>query len=92
MWALWRKSLKNNRKEKLGTAEIDSLIKRWNSKPLGDEIKCRYFYSIPRNMLTVSTDIWITMGKSIGSEKPGLQKMLLSLKGITGEDRTGISV
>lgn len=80
----------NNRKEKLPIAEIGNLIKRWNSKPLGDEIKCRYFYFIPRNILTVSTDIWITMGESMRSEKPGLQKMFSSLKGVTGKDRTGI--
>lgn len=68
----------NNRKENLRTDEIGTLIKRWNSKPLGDDIKCRYFYSIPRNILTVSMDFWITMGESRESEKPGLQKTLLT--------------
>lgn len=38
----------NNRKENLRTDEIGNLIQRWNSKPLGDEIEFRYFYSIPR--------------------------------------------
>lgn len=33
----------NNRKEKLLTDDIGNLIERWNSKPLGDKIKCRYF-------------------------------------------------
>lgn len=53
---MWRRSLKITERRTFRTDEIGTLIKRWNSKPLGDEIKCRYFYSIPRNILTVSMD------------------------------------